>query len=52
MRGRERGEVMAYLAIMMNITDAMDLRKGKNKSTMVSNIKRMQSDLEKIASDF
>ena len=48
MRGRERGEVMAYLAIMMNITDAIDLGKGRNKT---ANIKRMQSDLQKIASD-
>merc|ERR1712080_219188 len=52
MRGRERGEVMAYLAIMMNITDAMALGNSKKKAALVSNIKKMHSDLEKIVSNF
>ena len=52
MTGRERGEVMTYLAIMQNIADAMDLGNNKKKAAMVSNIKMMYNDLTKIINDF
>merc|ERR1712080_405421 len=52
MTGKDRGEVMAYLAIMQNIADASMLGIHKNKAAMVTNIKKMHSDLIKIISDF
>ena len=52
MTGRERGEVMTYLAIMQNIADASMLGIGRKKAAMVSNIKKMHSDLSKIISNF
>jgi len=52
LRGRERGEVMAYLALMQYIAEAMDTGNTRKKAAMVSNLKRMHTDLTKIVSDY
>ena len=52
MPGKARGEVIAYLALIQNIADAMAEANKGYKNTKSPHLGRMHTDLTKIVGDF
>ena len=52
MPGKARGEVLAYLALIQNITDAMAEANKGYKTPKYNHLRRMHADLNKIIGDF
>ena len=52
MRGKKREEVVAYLAIFQNITDAMAVGNNWGKTARFSLLNKMHADLTRIISQY
>ena len=50
--GKARGEVLTYLALIQNITDAMAEANKGYKTPKSAHLRRMHADLAKIIGDF